>query len=389
MKLKQFLAIGTVVAVSVAITGMPASSATKKKASKATTTTKAAPTTVAPAPTAAPASTAPATTAKPATSSLVSDKGPCKASVPAYKVGIIAPFETPVLSLIDQVQAMEASVKAFNARGGISGHCMELTTCDDKFNPNQEVECARQLVDKGVVATLNDTTSVNPQGAIDVFLPAGVARFGISPGSQDLAASSIPITNAMGLGGTGTTLMMAAACLQNGYKKIGMINVDSPQIAGLIGLMGTMLKAYGATLVGNVPVPGGTTDFQQFPLAMEKAGATCTILPLGENEAKQVLRAAQQLGGTMKYSASLGTFGLADLQKFGNFASQMFLNSEFPPATASTTKYPILKVALADLAASGKPALQRDELKSSPLRSWITVWAFVRIIEQFGTPEDI
>jgi ABC-type branched-subunit amino acid transport system substrate-binding protein len=183
--------------------------------------------------------------------------------------------------------------------------------------------------------------------------------------------------------------MMVPPCIAHGFKKIGMINVDSPAIAGLIGLMQTMLNAYGAKLVGNIAVPGGTTDFQQFTLAMESKGAECTILPLGENEAKQVLRAAQQLGGKMRFSASLGTFGLADLQAFGNFASFVYLNDALPPATASQATFPILKEAIADLAASGKAELQKDQIKSSPLRSWVSVYAFVKVIEQFGKPDDI
>ena len=395
MKFTKLMAIGTTLAVGIALAALPATAAKKPTKRKTTTTTKAkVATTAVPSP-AAPASTTPASTtpapaATPAkTKGLLWDNGPCKAALPEYKVGIIAPFQTPVLSLIDQVNAMEASVKAFNGRGGVGGHCMALTTCDDKANPNQEVDCARQFVDKGIVATLNDTTPFNPQGVIDLFLPAGLPRVGVSPQSQDLAAASIPITYAFGAGGAGTTLMMVPPCIAHGFKKIGMINVDSPGIAGLIGLMQTMLKAYGATLVGNVAVPAGTTDFQQFTLAMESKGAECTILPLGENEAKQVLRAAQQLGGKMRFSGSLGTFGLADLASFGNFGEFIYLNAELPPATASQTTWPILKDAIADLGASGKPELQKDQIKSSPLRSWVTVYAFVKVIEQFGKPDDV
>jgi branched-chain amino acid transport system substrate-binding protein len=392
MKFKRLLAVGTTLIVGVALSAMPVNAATKttkkpvKKVAKKAPA-KVAPTTIA----AAPAATTPAATtpvaAKP--KGLLWDNGPCKPSSPVYKVGIIAPFQTAVLSLIDQVNGLEASVKAFNARGGIGGHCMELTTCDSKANPNQEADCARQLIDKGIVATLNDTTSFNTQGVIDLMLPAGMPRVAISPGSQDLGSAAIPISFFLGGGGAGTTLMMLPPCVANGFKKIGMINVDSPAVAGLIGLMQTELKAYGATLVGNVAVPAGTTDFQQFTLAMESKGAECTMLPLGENEAKQVLRAAQQLGGKMRFSASMGTFGEADLKAFGNFASLIYLNSYLPPATASQKTFPILKEIIADLSASGKPELQAEQLKTSPMSSWVATYALVKIVEQFGTPDDI
>ena len=88
-----------------------------------------------------------------------------------------------------------------------------------------------------------------------------------------------------------------------------MIAVDNPQIATLAGIMGTMAKAYGAEIIGVSKVPAGTTDFQQFVLAAQDGGAEGVIMPLGNNEAVQVMQAAQQLGSKLKFSVSLGTFG--------------------------------------------------------------------------------
>ena len=44
------------------------------------------------------------------------------------------------------------------------------------------------------------------------------------------------------------------------------------------------------------------------------------ILPLGENEAVQVLQAAKQLNSKLDFSVSLGTFGKDDIKQFGSFA---------------------------------------------------------------------
>ena len=103
--------------------------------------------------------------------------------------------------------------------------------------------------------------------------------------------------------------MMAPPLLQTGHKKLYMIGVDSPTIEAIPKVMDGMIKSYGAEFVGLSKVAGGTTDFQQYILAAEDAGADGVMLPLGENEAVQVLRAAQQLGTKLDFSASLGTFG--------------------------------------------------------------------------------
>lgn len=316
----------------------------------------------------------------------VADNGPCDESLEPYPLGIIAPFENPVLTLVDQVTAAEASVEAFNARGGIGGHCMDLTTCDDEANPNKEADCARQFVDSGIVATINDTTPFNPQAVVDLFEAAGLPRVGVSPSQPDLGSS---VTYAHGAGGTGTTFMMVPPLTRAGITKIAMIHVDTPQIQPLIAALQPMLAAYGAEFVTTIPVPAGTTDFQQFILAAEDAGAEGVMLPLGENEAIQVLQAAQQLGSDLTYSASLGTFGQADMVEFGDFGGQLVLNSIFPPVTADAETWPILTQAVEDLAASDDPELQEDQIKESPFRSWVSVYSLVRIIEDFGNPDDV
>jgi branched-chain amino acid transport system substrate-binding protein len=208
----------------------------------------------------------------------------------------------------------------------------------------------------------------------------------VSPGSEDLKS---PMSYAIGAGGFGTTFMMGPPLFRTGHKKLWTIGVDVPAMGTIPPLMKDMAAAYGAEMVGLSKVPAGTTDFQQFILAAEDGGADGVILPLGENEAVQVLRAAQQLGTKLDFSASLGTFGKADIKQFGSFAKQIYLNSELPPVTASQKTWPIMKTIIADLGASGKKELQKDQLKSSPVRSWVAVDHFVKIMEKNGDPDNI
>ena len=319
-------------------------------------------------------------------SGLLTDDGPCDEALPPYPIGIMTVFESPVLSLVDQVDAAAASVEAFNSRGGIGGHCMDLTTCDTGLDPNGEVDCARQFVNDGVVATVHDTTAANPTGVIETTEPAGLPRVGISPGSDEMSASnSFPI----GAGGVGTTMIMPAQLARAGHTKIAMIHVDTPPIQALRAVLGPLFDAHGAELTTMIPVPQGTTDYQQFILAAEDSGATGVMLPLGEAEAVQVIRAAQQLGSDLEFATSLGTFGQADADDLGPFAEQVLFNSELPPVTASLDQWPVLADVVADLSASGEAELQADQIKSSSFRSWLAVYALDQVVEQFGDPDDV
>ena len=317
---------------------------------------------------------------------LVPDNGPCDKKKPVVELGLITVLQSPVLSLGDQADAATASVTAFNKRGGVGGSCMKVTICDDGADPNQAADCARKFADSKIVATINDTTSFGNQGVIDILTAAGLPRFEVSPGTEDLKA---PLSYAIGAGGVGTTFMMAPPLLKTGHKKLYTIGVDAPTIATLPVLMGDMARSYGAEFVGLSKVPAGTTDYQQFVLAAQDAGADGVILPLGGNEAIQVLQAAKQLNSKLDFSVSLGTFGKADIKQFGSFAKSIFFNAELPPVTGSQKTWPILKQVIADLSASGKPALQKDKIKSSPFRSWVAVNHFVKLMEKDGAAGTI
>ena len=184
-------------------------------------------------------------------------------------------------------------------------------------------------------------------------------------------------------------MIMPAQLARAGHTKIAMIHVDTPPIQALRTVLVPMFESYGAELTAMIPVPQGTTDYQQFILAAEDSGATGVMLPLGEAEAVQVIRAAEQLGSDLEFATSLGTFGQSEADELGPFADQVLFNSELPPVTASLEEWPILGDVVLDLSESGKPELQIDQIKSSSFRSWLSVYALVQVVEQFGNPDDV
>ena len=123
-----------------------------------------------------------------------------------------------------------------------------------------------------------------------------------------------------------------------------------------------------------MPGPGRHHRLQPVHPRAQDAGAGGVALALGEQEAVQVVRAGQQLGTDLLIGASLGTFSQAAVAELGDFAEQMVFLWSFPPATADLPVYEALR---ADLAASGEEALQPENLKASPMRSWIGLYALL------------
>ena len=308
------------------------------------------------------------------------DDGPCDESLEPLHVGLITTFESPVVSLGDQATALEASAEAFNARGGANGACIEVTTCDDGANLDQAVACAREMEEAGVHATINDQSTAGQAEVAEAMAAAGIPRVAGNVTNFDWGD-----TNAypMDASGTGSTFMMPKALIDAGVTEIGAIRVDSAGAGALLGLIEGVYEGQ-ATFPVDIPVPAGTTDFSQFILAVQDAGAGGAFLAIGEQEAVQVVRAAQQLGSDVQLGVTLGTFSHGAVTDFGDYAENMAFTWSFPPATADLPVYEVLR---ADMEASGEEALKIENLKASPMRSWIGLYGLLYILRESGTTE--
>jgi ABC-type branched-subunit amino acid transport system substrate-binding protein len=308
------------------------------------------------------------------------DDGPCDPAKEPLKLGLMTVFESPVLSLKDQADALEASAVAFNARGGANGSCIQVTTCDDGGTADQAVACVRTIDDAGVVATVNDQGTAAQGDVSKAMAAAGIPRVASNVVSEDW---NDPNAYPLDASGTGVTFLQPKALIEQDVDKIGLIRVDLAAASALVGLLGDMYEGE-ATFPYDVPVPAGTTDFSQFILGAQNADVGGVSISLGEQEATQVVKAAQQLNTDLLIGASLGTFPLTSVEDMGDFAKQMVFLSPFPPATNDVPVYAALR---ADLAASGERALQPENLKTSPMRSWIGLYALLKMIRDTGTTD--
>ena len=302
------------------------------------------------------------------------DDGACDEAKPKLVIGLMTVFESPVVSLEDQATALEASAEAFNARGGANGSCIEVHTCDDGANADQAVACVREIDQAGVVATVNDQGTAGQADVSAAMAAAGIPRIASNVTNADWGdQNAYPLDPS----GTGGTFLHPEALHLAGANKIGLIRVDLPQASALKGLLEDLYGDRGVTFPYDVGVPAGTTDFSQYILGAEGAGAEGVTLNLGEQEAIQVVRAGQQLGTDLLIGAGLGTFSYAKVAELGDFAEQLVFDNSFPPASFDLPVYEALR---ADLAASGEDALQTENLKASPMRSWIGLYALLRMI---------
>jgi ABC-type branched-subunit amino acid transport system substrate-binding protein len=302
------------------------------------------------------------------------DDGPCNASKPKLKLGLMTVFENPVLTLKPQADALVAAATAFNKRGGANGSCIEVHTCDDGANLDQSLACVRKIDKAGVVATVNDQGVAGQAEVSAAMAAAKIPRIASNVTNNDWGdPNAYPIDASS----TGFVFVLPEALLREGVKRIGLIRVDLAAAGALKSLLQTIYGRKGATFVSDTPVPAGTTDFSQFILKAQDANADGVAFALGDQEVLQVVRAGQQLGTHLQIGTSPGPVPHDELVRFGDFAKQFVFVSSFPPATVDL---PVYKALRADLAASGDDALKPATMTLSPMRSWIGLYALLKMI---------
>jgi ABC-type branched-subunit amino acid transport system substrate-binding protein len=301
------------------------------------------------------------------------DDGPCDETKPPLKIGLMTVFESPVISLKDQADALESSATAFNRRGGANGSCIEVTVCDDKANADQAVSCVRTIDEAGVVATVNDQGTAAAADVSSAMQEARIPRVASNVSNQDWGD---PNAYPLDASGTGSVFMQPQSLVNEGVTKIGLIRVDLAEAAALIGILEQIFGA-DAEFVYDTPVPAGTTDYSQFILGAQNAGADGVSLSIGEQEATQVVRAGQQLDTPLKIAVGLGNFSHAAISDLDDFATHLVITSPFVPATFDL---PVYKALRDDLAASGVDALEPQNLKASAQRSWMGLYALLKMI---------
>jgi ABC-type branched-subunit amino acid transport system substrate-binding protein len=309
------------------------------------------------------------------------DDGPCDETRAPLVIGSMTVFESPALSMKDQAAALEAAATAFNARGGANGACIEVHNCDDGADPEQSVRCVRELDEAGVVATVNDLGLVAHAEVAAAMADAGIPRVAGNVTPEDWGSHDVYPIDASS---TGAALLYPQALLEEGVTDMGMVRVGVPATAALAGIMEQIYGDDGAEIAFDAPLPDGTTDFNQFILGAEQKDAKGLLLLLGEHEAVQVVRAGQQLGTDMLIATSPGSFSHSNMREMGDFAKQMVFLWPYAPATFDLPVYEALR---SDLAASGNELLQPEKLKASPMRSWIGLYALLRVIRDAGLTE--
>lgn len=308
------------------------------------------------------------------------------------KVGMITALTGPLASNPEVKDALLASVAAFNKRGGVgtNGAKLQADICDSKSDANGEVACARQMVDDGVVATLNDLTFNNPSGVVDVLEPAGIPRIGI--GGTDISEFGSKVSYPISAGVIAAYLGTAVGFAQDKDDKICLMRTDAPTGATFKGFIEPAFTAIGVDIVCDVAVATGATDYAPYIAEVQREDPKAILISHTDAVATQLIGAMSQLNAKIPLGGNPGSFPLATLRKYPDITKGTVLSDSFPyPAQVNVKNFPGLKQYFADMKASGKSSLSMAKLKTPEFAPWISTLAFVNVTKDLDsfTPETV
>jgi branched-chain amino acid transport system substrate-binding protein len=319
--------------------------------------------------------------------------GPAGASAPTgqasgetVKVGMIAPITGATTANPDAGDAFRAAIKGFNKRGGVGvdGLKIEAVVCDSRADPNAEVECARQMEEEGVVATINDLAFNNPAGVVEVMEAAGIPRIGLLPTniSEFTSDVSFPIS----AGAIAAYIACALGFAEAGHETVTLVRTDAPTGATFRGFVAPLFEAAGVEIIGDIALATGATDYTPYVSEIERTDSDAVLLSTGGEAATQLIAAMSQLNFKIPTCGAPGTFELETLKKFKDITKGTTLSESFPYPTKNNTKeFPGLKQYFRDMEASGKENLQGKNLKATTFNPWVGVLGFVNLTKDLDT----
>ena len=288
-------------------------------------------------------------------------------------IGMILPDDSPVISFGVNHEALEASVEGFNKRN--KDIEFDLFFCDEKFDPNLSADCARQMVDREVVATVGDIASGNAAAVDEILKEAGIPRVALSMISLPEFGSEVsyPVSS-------GPFIALAGELQQfgeEGLTKLSVLHQESPQAGAIVGLLEGPAEASGVEIVKAVAVPQGTTDYSSYvaDAADGTDGIACLCTP---TEGLPASTAAAQLGLDIAMSQIILGFSLDQIVETGH-KNWVFSDSFPAPSKVNVKQFPNLKLFLDDMKAAKSSDLKPGKLTGAMIQGWLGLQAITEL----------
>jgi branched-chain amino acid transport system substrate-binding protein len=311
----------------------------------------------------------------PSSSGAPSSSGTAASGSPIILYGVTT-YNNPSLSIPEINTGAQAAAKAINAAGGINGHPLQVTICDDNFNPNQAQSCAEAAVSHHATAVIAAQEFVDPN-YFPTLEKAGIPSIepcGCSP-AELTEPSSFPLDGAL------PTLVYgdAAMLVKLGVKHPAQMTCETASCA-YDGTLGTAaFKVAGITPVRTVISPLASVDDTSAAAETIAGGVDGVIISSSPEAISKMIEGLRGAGFTGPIALTAQTFTASVLQSLGANTSNLVVAATFDPVTDTSDPQVALYVSQMK-AYTSNPVL---DLQSQ--QAWLGVTAFATVAKTLPT----
>jgi ABC-type branched-subunit amino acid transport system substrate-binding protein len=293
-------------------------------------------------------------------------------------------------SVIDFPQipaAIIAGVRAINKEGGINGYKLGVFYCNTKNLPDQEVACARQAVDKHVVAAVGGFILTNPQGYFQTLHDANIADVG----QQRSSIQSLTFSNSFPLIFSDAAFIgcLSPAVIKATGTKYSLLANDSAIAQPVVDLINQTTATQKLPSSQIIRYPLTATDFT--PFAQQMSGSSLIIGSTTPPQAVAFLNASKSLGQNSAFCTNQGVGAAsAPWVQLGNQAGNIYVGfNELPITEAPHNK--MLQKFESDMKAEQargdqNAAIDPTTFNGLPLQGWLALQAFKQVVAGMKGP---
>ncbi|WP_345424233.1 ABC transporter substrate-binding protein [Pseudonocardia xishanensis] len=243
-------------------------------------------------------------------------------------------FVSPGLQQPEGRDAAQAAVDSINAAGGINGKQIDLIICNDKRDPNQAAQCARDAVSQNVVAVISASINFSDQ-VLPVLQRADIAYLKAAPTGPDEYSNddSFPLT-----GGTLSDAGSAGIAMRTeGCVKPATIAspATSSQFVGKAYGWGYQ-SAGGAPIDINLTVPLNSPDYAPTIASLESQGIDCVGVAFAPTDMLNMGKVISQTSSTIKVFSIIGISPEEVTSAYAKDGVALTIGSAYPPLADTT-----------------------------------------------------
>lgn len=267
-------------------------------------------------------------------------------------LGQAAVFEGPASALgLGMRDGLNAAFAEVNAKGGVNGRKLELTTQDDGYEPSKSVDATKALIAKDVFALVGPVGTPTAMAAHPIAKEAGAPFIGAFTGAEGLRDPYLPhVVNVRASYFQETEVWIERLIKDKGFSKIAIFYQDDTfGRAGLAGVKKAM-DARKMSLVAEGTFERNTVAVRSALLEIRKAAPEAVVMVGPYKPCAEFIKLCRQVKFEPVFMniSFVGSDALAS--ELGEAGAGVYVTQVVPlPSDASI---PVVKAYQAALAAS-------------------------------------